>query len=288
MKIYIIPIEEKFRPKKQGFRYPAHNSDYGVEQDFYKYIINNKSQLTYSPNDADWHYLPVYWTRWHLNHNYGKEGLNELQIEINNKIIDDSKTFTICQYDDGPITNLGKTVQFLASRKSQIGIDIPLLSSPHRLPFFTPSKKYLASFMGRILNHKLREEMAKELENNTDILIKDGNFGSRLFVNNTLKSYISLCPRGYGGSSFRLFEAMELGVVPFLIGDLDTRPFKKFIDWDKISFFVNDSKKIKEVVYSTKQEKLIEMGNNAKIIYKKHLQYQKWCEYVLQELSELK
>lgn len=286
MKIYVIPIDDSFMPKNQRFKYPVHNSDYGVEQDFYKYIIKNKFLITRDPGNADWHYLPIFWTRWHINHNYGKEGLDKLQEEVNKKIIDDSKTFTICQYDDGPIANIGKTVQFLASRKSNFGIDIPLLSSPHHRPFFTPSKKYIASFIGRISTHKLRKEMADELSDKKDILITDNNLGSNYFVKNTLRSYISLCPRGYGGSSFRFFEAMQLGVVPLLIGDIDTRPFKKNIDWNKISFYTNNPKELKTFFNSINLEKVIQMGKEARVIYENNLRYQKWCNLVLEELEK--
>jgi hypothetical protein len=286
MKIFIIPIEEKFRPKKQRFKYPKHNSDYGVEQDFYEYILNKKDMLTKNSSEADWFYLPIFWTRWHLNHNYGKEGLDELQKEVDSKIIDIKKTFTICQYDDGPIIKLGGCLNFLSSRKDSVSIDIPLLSSEHREPFFKKKKKYIASFTGRIGTHSIRSLMAQELSNKKDIFIKDGNFSVRFFVKTVLESYTSLCPRGYGGSSFRFFESMQLGVAPILIGDLDTRPFKKFIDWDKISFYRKNTEDLYEFLSSLKKEDLLFMGKNAKKIYEEQLAYQKWCDFILKELDE--
>lgn len=288
MKIYIIPVEEKFRPKKQFFRYPMHNKDYGVEQDFYKYLIENKELITHSPQEADWHYLPIFWTRWHLNHNYAKEGLEELQEEVNKKIIDDLKTFIICQYDNGPIIDLKKSIQFLASRKTEKGIDIPLISSHHKLPFFIPSKKYLASFVGRISTHELRKEMLDNLSNMDGILIINKSINPRYFVKKILSSYISLCPRGYGGSSFRFFESMQLGIVPLLIGQPDTRPFKKFIDWDIISLYSKDVANLKEIILSKRPEELIEMGKKAKEIFIENLTYQKWCSYVIKELELMK
>jgi hypothetical protein len=287
MKIYIIPIEEKFRPKKQGFKYPIHNKDYGVEQDFYKYLTNNKEILTNNPNKADWHYLSVFWTRWHLNHNYGKEGLSDLQNEVNKKITDSSKTFTICQYDDGPLADLEKATLFLASRKSESGIDIPLLSSPHCMPIFKKTKKYLASFVGRISTHELRIKMSEVLSKEKDILIKDGDFGPRYFINKILRSYISLCPRGYGGSSFRFFESMQLGVVPLLIGEPDTRPFKKFINWDIISLYSKNTDNLKNIILPRRQEELVKMGKEAKEVYENNLTYQKWCPYVIKELEQI-
>lgn len=284
MKIYILPIEEKFKPKSQKFRYPSHNSDFGVEQDFYLYLEKYREIQTNNPDEADWHYLPIFWTRWHLNHNYGQAGLEELQNEVNKKIISKNKTFTVCQYDDGPMVNLGSTIQFLASRKSDYGIDIPLLSKKHRLPFFKLKKIYTASFVGRISTYYIRKEMQKYLENENDIIINDGNFSSRYFVKQIMRSFISLCPRGYGGSSFRFFESMQLGVPPMLLGDLDTRPFKKFINWDDISFYTHDMPGITKILETDKQT-LLKMGTKSKKIFEEELDYQKWCKFVVKELE---
>ena len=288
MKIYIIKTEEKFRPKRQAFKYPAHNKDYGVEQDFLSYLDKNKQLLTENPQEATWHYLPIFWTRWHLNHNYGKEGLKELEKECREKIIDYKKTFCVCQYDDGPLVNLKDAKLFLASRKDNNGLDIPLLSSTHRLPFFKRGKKFLGSFIGRTSTHEIREELKKKFSDNRDFLIADGNFGSRYFVKNTLRSFISFCPRGYGGSSFRFFESIQLGVVPFLIGDLDTRPFKEQIDWEKISFYTADTKDVDRIITSKTKEELIKMGEQAKKIYEEKISYQKWCKCLITKLESIR
>jgi hypothetical protein len=286
MKIYILGVDKVIQPRGQGLTYPRHNKDFGVEQDFLQYLPTNKSLLVSSPEEADWHYLPVYWTRWHLNHNYGADGVEELQRYVDAAIIDDARTFTVCQYDDGPLVNLGRAVQFLASRKTDQGIDIPLLCKNHRKPWFKPKKTYRASFVGRLSTHPTRQEMAAALNGRSDVFIRDGDIGTRAYVKMVLQSYLALAPRGYGGSSFRLFEAMQLGVAPLLIGDIDTRPFKRFLPWDDVSFYVGDVKKLSEVLTRTTDNELLAMGERASILYKEHLTYQKWCPYVIKELQK--
>ena len=287
MKIYILKINKLFQPVTQPFLYPSHNSDYGVEQDFFLYLKKNSNYVTDSPKSADFHYLPVYWTRWHLNNNYGTKNLDILQEEVQKVILDDNKTFTICQYDDGPKIDLGKTIVFLASRKTKKGYDIPLLCKPHRIPLFKPPKKYLATFIGRVKNHKLREKMLLELKSRDDIFIYDGIKDENFFVKNILASYICLSPRGYGGSSFRFFEALQLGIVPLLIGDLDTRPFKKYIDWSKYSLFINNLNNINSLLDSLDIDKLNIMGQEGKKLYKDELVYRKWCKYILYGLESI-
>ena len=287
MKIYILKTPEVLRPKSQKFNYPKHNSDYGVEQDFYDFLQANQENLTNSPIEADWHYLPVYWTRWHLNHDYGNLGLQELQGYVDQVILEDSKTFTICQYDDGPIIDLGKTVQFLSSRKTLNGIDIPLLCKNHARPWFTQKKRYLASFVGRIKTHPIRLQMYKELKDSEAIFIQDGNMPTRKFVRLLLQSYLALAPRGYGGSSFRLFEAMQLGVAPILLGDLDTRPFKQFLPWDEVSKYVKNIPELMDFLNKRSKSELLIMGEKSEILFANNLTYQKWCPYVFKELESI-
>lgn len=285
MKIYLLPVPLDLQPNKQGFLYPKHNSDYGVEQDFYQFIQNHPECLTSNSGDADWHYLPVYWTRWHLRHDYGRTGLDELQGLANSTILDDSKTFTICQYDDGPIVDIGKSLQFLASRKTDEGIDIPLLCDQHqkRIVLF---KTYLASFAGRINTHPVRAEMQQALNSVGDIYIDDRDLDTADYVKLLSKSYIALSPRGYGGSSFRFYEAMQLEAVPALIGDIDTRPFKDFIDWDQISIYASKPDDLIGKIKIHTKGQLKRMGRKARDVYINELTYQKWPKLVLAELEK--
>jgi hypothetical protein len=288
MRIYVLPVDERFRPGSQPFRYPSHNRDYGVEQDFLGYLEKESSLLTSRPDAADWHYLPIFWTRWHLNHDYARSGLEELQREVDRVLLDDKKTITVCQYDDGPLADLGDAVQFLASRRTHVGLDIPLLSAPHRRPLFPPRKTCLASFVGRLSTHPIRGQMAETLRHRDDIVLVDGDRGTRFFVRQSLASRLVLAPRGYGGSSFRFFEAMQLGVPPILVGDLDTRPFKRQIEWDTCSFYAPDSAALGGILDRATAQPLSRMGEAGARTYREHLAFGKWGELVIRELESLR
>lgn len=287
MYIYLIKTREETRPDSQVFSYPKHNDDYGVEQDFYDYLICHYPFITDDPDKALWHYLPVYWTRWHLNHDYGKTGVGELENSLADCLTDSSRTFTICQYEDGPLIPLDKTTIFYPCRKEVEGYDIPLLSRELAEPWlFKPkSKKYLASFMGRISTHPLRAQMRNELSGLKDVFVYDGNLGTSLFVRKLLQSKVALCPRGYGGTSFRFYESMQLGVPPVLISDIDTRPFKNDIDWDVCSFYVKDVKELKSLLGNMDRYDTDRMGVKAKEVWYNCLRYGVWCKYVIKTLS---
>lgn len=294
MKIYILPINERFRPESQKLMFPKHNKDFGVEQDFYDYLLAS-DMIVNNPQEADWHYLPIFWTRWHVNHNFGQCGLDELQNEVDRIVLDDKKTFTVCQYANGPLVDTKRIRLFLSSRMNNNGLDIPLLSTPHKR--FKVGKKYLASFIGKFDAHPIRQEIAGLLKDRKDVSIIDTGKNKRSiwnrifpnrythnFIKMILESYISLCPRGYGGDSFRFYESMQLGVVPFFIGDIDTRPFKKFINWNEISLYASNAQDVARIIDSVNKEQLALMGEKSKKVYEEKLAYGKWCPFVIKEL----
>ncbi len=298
MKIYILEVPQKFQPKKQAFRYPSHNKDYGIEQDFNSWLKKQKHVLVSDPAEADWHYLPVYWTRWHINHNFAEngEGLDELTREVDKVIIDDAKTFTVTQFDGGTLVNTGNAVVFTGARTINPGIDIPILCSPHKKPPVPVKKLFTASFNGSFTTHPLRIEMKKRFEGNPEVLIEGGvptRFLKRLlwaknYNLNTMASYIALCPRGTSCNSFRFFEAMQFGVAPCLIGDQDVRPFKKFIPWDEMSYYVSSVDDLEDLLKNIDKKEAIEKGKKAYQYWKNELYYQKWCKYVLMELNDIR
>ncbi len=282
----MLELPAELRPQRQPFRYPAHNRDYGVEQDFLDWLAaGGAGPLEPSPRNADWHYLGVYWTRWHLNHDYGRTGREDLQAKVDASLIDRARTFTVCQYDDGPGADLPGVKVWLASRRGPDGRDAPLLASPHRLPWMRPRKRWKASFMGRLSTHPMRSEMARALEGRPDVRVVDGDFGERAFVRLTLASRMALSPRGYGGSSFRFFEAMRLGVVPCLVGDVDTRPFRAHVDWNACSFYLRDPAGLPALLDSVDDDQLERMGRLAATVMKENLDFGRWEPLLLAELA---
>lgn len=284
-KIYVIPVNSDFQLKEMKRPYPPHNNFYNIEEDFLVYLNNHLELLTDDPNKAEWHYLSIFWTHWLVLHKHGKKDLHLLQAEVDRCMIDSKKTFTICRMADGPMVKTGDMVQFLGSRKTKLQYDAPNICLAHKIPSVLPAKKYLASFVGTLKTHKIRMRMANNFKNAPDILIVNQGKGEERFVQSILESYIALCPRGYGGGSLRFFEAMQLGVVPLLIGDIDHRPFKKFIDWDAISFYVPNEVDLEEGLRKIDKQQAVKMGIAAKKVWEEELTYQKWCKYVLKELE---
>lgn len=237
--IAIAPVERALQPSDSPFVYPNNSQDWGVEQDFLEFLLHRYPRRTSDLSKADWVYLPVFWTRYHLWHGFGATGLLDLKAAVQPYRRYLKKSFTICQYDDGPLIDLGAARVFLSSRKGRFGYDAPLLSETDIEPVSNEGeRRFFASFVGRFSTYDKRRLWLQDLHSDFgEVFIHDGHMDSAEYLGVLHRSDISLAPRGYGGSSFRFFEAIRAGSVPWLIGERDTRPFKDSLPWGRASFF---------------------------------------------------
>ena len=280
--IYILPVPPDYQRPDMPLNYPSHNrTSRFSEQDFMKFLLINKELLTDNPKEALWHFLPIYWTTWLLSHDYGKSGQEELSEVIKNAVLDESKTFTLYGCDCIPPGGIG--LKFFTCRhdKSLKGIDVPLLCD--ELPLASEQNKtFVASFVGR-LTHPTRDEIFKSFSSRADCFMFNG-FGMPPSEYATVlqKSFLALCPRGYGASSFRFFEAMQASTVPILIGDIDIRPFKNKIDWSGCSFYATSVDEVENIVNNVSNYDLISMGKKAKEVWDNLSA--NWCRMAIESL----
>lgn len=300
MRIFRIPVGNKFQPNHQGFIWPPQNAqqggDMGVEQDFNEWLSARPYMLTDNPGKADWMYIPIYWNRYYINtpdeDGAWGGGVQALVDEIDRCNEYNLRKFTIAEADVKwlkPQIRWKDIVVFCASRRDYNGgIDIPLLSAPRPTPDNIPEKKWLASFLGNLKTDGIRIDMHENLRNRKDCRVENAGAPMNEFTMTMLESYIALCPRGQGAQSFRMYEAMQLGIVPMYISDMDCRPFKKWIDWELCSLY-SPTANVSEYLDVMKADKdtLLFMGERAKRVYMDYLGYGKWCKFVLRELELL-
>ena len=89
------------------------------------------------------------------------------------------------------------------------------------------------------------------------------------FVATALKSKFVLCPRGFGSSSFRLFEAMRMGRAPIIIADAWVEP--RGMDWGSFSIRVPE-KQIASIpqILRKHEAQAIDMGEKARQNWEAH------------------
>ena len=60
---------------------------------------------------------------------------------------------------------------------------------------------------------------------------------TRRFVELMSRSVFALCPRGYGRTSYRMYEALQLGCIPVYIHDEPWLPYADELDWRRVRRF---------------------------------------------------
>ena len=100
------------------------------------------------------------------------------------------------------------------------------------------NKKDSFSFIGSISTHWTRRRVVSSYNNCLDSGTAwglDSNLSDsfkRRYIDHTNNFKYSLCPRGTGISSVRLFESMAMNCTPVIIADGYKLPLDDFIDWN--------------------------------------------------------
>jgi len=162
----------------------------------------------------------------------------------------------------------------------------------------TLNKKFLFSFVGRN-SHKIRAKIflmkfsRKDVHiedtssfNVWDESITDDHWRFEHYKDVLLKSKFSLCPRGFGPGSIRLFESMSLGVSPVIISDEWKLP--KGPKWEDFSIVIKKKDLVHlESIISSYEDKFEMMGREAKKAYDKYFSEDNYFNYVISECNQI-
>jgi hypothetical protein len=130
----------------------------------------------------------------------------------------------------------------------------------------------------------------RDLDTRTGVSV--GSEIYKTFCEITEKSYFVLCPRGYGKTSFRLYEAMQLGSVPIYITDRSKNlwlPFKEYVEWNDFSLIIYPDmiRKIPEIIKKIiKNGEYKDMRINAIKAYDKYFCYNGCFKTIKRMLEE--
>jgi hypothetical protein len=270
-KRFITKCEEKF---------PSHQGDKTIAERAFLWFTHSKIKTGRT-------YVPVTWCSYQINSNYAKDikKMNILKRWVFS-LPKDTKYWTITQYSDGLLgyRNYFDFPNWRIFGAGGYGTDpIPLTTDKHL--FNGHKKKILCSFMGSLNTNPLRYLMYDILSKESGFVLKDLDTRTgvttesrkyKIFCEVTEKSCFVLCPRGYGKTSFRLYEAMQLGSVPIYISDEHWLPFTKYLNWNDFSLVITPDK-IKKIPEMTR--KIIKDGNYQKMRTNAIQTYNKYFSY---------
>lgn len=269
---------------------PYHGGDY-LEEFFYKFYKKHKREF----DKTGYTYIPIFWTNIYLTN----KNAHLLQQYIN-YLPKDKKYFTVSQHDDAVKEKLPTgTLSFEAGGNGN-GIPIPLLCSPIDKELIKNVKKDIfCSFVGSISNNDTsRVKLYQTYMNDSDFYfnqprqwtshIPQHNFNE--FVDITSRSVFSLCPRGYGKQSFRLYEVMQLNSIPIFVYNGEWFPFGKYIDWNEFCVIIHENEIpfLKDKLKRYTEENKEKMLKKVKEIYNEFFTMEGMSKNILRYLQDEK
>ena len=231
---------------------PYHNGDYLEE-----YFVKN-----YRKEKIDnYYFLPIHWTavyNYRMSDGFEKNtpnaNLRKRLFETIGSLPRDKNYFTVSTHDDAPKGDFPlNTRHFYAGGNSSLGTDpIPLICSSFKnVP--DNQKLIFCSFVGSATN-PLRNKSLQYFANQDGYAINAFHWKpevskdqENLFFEYTSRSRFALCPRGYGATSYRLYEAMQLGAIPIYISDKHLLPWSDELTWSEFAVIVNATDNYSEV-----------------------------------------
>ena len=294
----ILKVPSIFQPYYHS-TYPEYSSGKNVEEIFFDIFTRLKIGIT------GYTYIPVFWTSYYILNNY-TENTEQLSDWLNS--LDKSKKyFTMVQFDSGIFVNncnIDLTV-FSAgggglNTKDSIcdvvfnGLhrsifcgnkgtyDIPLTCLPI-FPKLNVQKDIFCSFMGRFDTHPCRMKMKEILNNNSKIVCFDSS-GYNNYKDIINRSVFTLAPRGYGYTSFRLYEAIFASSIPIYIWEGEiSLPLSDEIDWNEFCVIIhsNDLIHLEDILNKIDIQKMQTRLEEVKSLFT----FEKITEYIIRKLS---
>jgi hypothetical protein len=253
MPLQVLELGKQFRPNTTVVYPPFKNGRY-MEEYFYDYIMSHKDAI-----DTDYVYIPAFWTNIQIHPNFEsmKINYNILLKRAYSLLPPETKYFTVVQHDLGVLLELPKNTKVFGACFGNIPLPLIYEDITNKLENIDnkdnkdTNKKYLASFVGTYTTHPLRVKMVRHLGKINDFKFSvkhdwtdkvSQNLADK-FIETTLQSKFCLAPRGFGRSSFRFFEAIQLNTVPvYFWDDVEWLPYKDVLDYSKfaVSIHTND------------------------------------------------
>lgn len=265
--------------------YPPYHTGKYLEEYFYDFYRNRKDEF----DRLNITLIPVFWTTAYLKNINVQRYIDYLPC--------DKKYFAVSQHDDAIKERLPEgTIVFSAGGNSG-GIPIPLVCSPIPSKYLISKQKDIfCSFIGSN-THPLRKYISDLLKEDKNYYIKIKHWTDdvrddemSLFLDVTSRSKFTLCPRGYGAQSFRLYEAIQLNSVPVYIFDTPWLPFDGIIKWSDFCVLIdrNNIHNIKSILESITPEQYDKMLAKGKEAYTNFFTLQATCETIYKLLKQKK
>jgi hypothetical protein len=282
----VTAVFKNYRPFPRHPVYPPyHRGDY--LEDFFFKRFSEKNNLP-PGKKLSRIFIPVSWTTCYI------DGRTAGLQKLINGLDPGYQYFTVAQHDEAVREKLPpETLSFNAGGLAG-GIPIPLICSP--IPENlkeNQERDIFCSFVGSV-THQIRKKMYDQLKTNSNYKIltklswtfEISKYEMETFIGTASRSVFSLCPRGYGKSSYRLYEVMQLGSIPVCIYDQEWFPFSGELDWDDFCIRVPEDQipGIDDILTEITPKRVKKLQDNIPKIYRENFTLEKVYQKIISKL----
>jgi hypothetical protein len=274
-------IPPSCRPPAAYAPYPPYHRGPNLEEYFYEYAKSRTFRRTY---------IPILWSTCYFTP--AAAAIQPALLGLSPR----GRYFVVCEPAFAPQEILPPDTLVFSAGGMYKGdcVPIPLSCSRLRDPIEVKSKDILCSFVGA-KTHRIRSTLWKTYGDDPSFrfLVSDRWTAvvtqARLdeFVQISERSRFVLCPRGTGKTSFRLYEAMQLGSVPVYVSDVHHLPWADELDWNEICVLVkeNEIPDLKERLLSIDGRQYQRMLENIQRLYAAYFDLESVCRNIEKRIA---
>lgn len=272
----MIYVPEKLQ-KRHPFRYPEDNFSCFEEwyYDNFDFAEGNRE------------YLPIFFTGYYIRANFGKDKkkMDELQVFLN-RLDRNKKYYVIVQYDNGLLHDVSHLdIKVFSMSGGRTDYQLPLISQAHRYELKQPRlRTHFGNFIGK-LTHPIRNEALTTAVTRPEYYISCDKHDLYEYCKILSLSTFTLCPRGFGPTSFRIQEALQYGSIPVYISDEFVIPHNiPFTDYG-VLIDAQDANRVHDILMSIPPEEIKRKQEAIPDIYKRYFTYEGCRERIKEHLK---
>ncbi len=270
------------RPEPTYPVYPPYHQGKYLEDYFFDFYIKNKDQFDVKGRTL----IPVSWTTLYVEN-------TPINIqEYLDQLDPNGAYFTVVQHDEGIRQRLpANTLVFEAGGLGN-GVPIPLVCSKLEQTSINQNRSIFCSFVGSI-THPIRQALCQEYDIETGYVFSIQNWAQLVrinrfedFIHKTQNSIFALAPRGYGATSFRLYETMQLGAIPVYVSDKHWLPWQDELNWNELCVILKPEQipYMDNILKRYSDNQLNEMRQKIKSVYDDYFTLEGVCKQILKRL----
>lgn len=271
----MIYVPEKFQPR-HPFKYPSDN-----ETEFERWYFEN-----YDNQQEEREYLPVFWTAYYCRHKFGQDEMAMRRLQqFLNRLDKSKKYYTIIQYDGGLLHDVSHLdIKVFSMSGGRTDYPLPLISQAHQYEHPNWAEKHwrIGTFMGK-LTHPIRNQMIASLPADKGYFCMwDKLIDLHRYCHILSQSLFTLCPRGFGPTSFRIQEALQYGSIPVYVSDEFVIPHNIPFEQYGVIIEAKDAGMVHEILTAIPPEEITRKQAAIPEIYKKYFTYE-GCRNMIQK-----